>query len=405
MTGVKSRKVAIIWQRFLPYHTARLRHLRKRLIERGDVLTAIEVASSDESYAFPDASEGKDFDYTCCFPGTSYHGLAANEVLDSVLATLRKIQPDIVFAPATPFPEGMAAIRYRLESGCRTVLMDDAWEHTDRRGWVTRFIKRQIHANVDAAFIPAPSHSRYFEDMGFPADRIVLGVDVVDNDYFSASALKARAEKESLVRSLKLAENYFLFVGRFLPRKGIEDLLRSYGDYRNKVADPWDMVLVGTGPAFDQIRSASAQMSGVYIAGPQFGDDLCLYYALAGALVVPSVSDPWGLVINEGMASGLPVIVSRGCGAAKTLVLEGENGWTFDPGDSEGLAGLLMRMSSFPTEERDRMAERSREIIAAWSLDRFAEGVLEAMSIPRRRAAGLISNLAVRLWKGRMRTT
>jgi glycosyltransferase involved in cell wall biosynthesis len=397
--------VAIIWQRFLPYHTARLRHLRKRLVERGDGLTAIEVASSDESYAFPDASEERDLGHICCFPGTSYHGLKADEVLYAVLATLRRVQPDVVFAPATPFPEGMAAIRYRIESGCRTVLMDDAWEHTDRRGWVTRFIKRQIHANVDAAFIPAPSHARYFEDMGFPADRIVFGVDVVDNDYFSASTLKTRAEKESLVRSLKLAENYFLFVGRFLPRKGIEDLLISYGDYRNKVTAPWDIVLVGTGPAFDHVRNVSSQMSGVHIAGPQFGDDLCRYYALACVLVVPSVSDPWGLVVNEGMASGLPVIVSRGCGAAKTLVLEGKNGWTFDPGDVETLTGLMCRISELSREELAKLGKVSERIIAEWSLERFSEGVFEAMSIPRRRAAGLISNLAVRLWKGRMRTT
>ncbi len=392
--------IAIIWQRFLPYHVARIRHLRKKLDERGYGLTAIEVASSDESYGFLDSSEEKDFEYICCFPGKSYHQLSAGEVLDAVSSTLRRIRAEIVFAPATPFPEGMAAVRYRVERGCRTVLMDDAWEHTDQRGWLKRFIKREIHSNVDAAFVPAPSHRLYFERMGFPAERIIFGVDVVDNDYFSAVSHSLGSNRESARRSLKLPENYFLFVGRFFPRKGIEDLLRSYEQYRSGAAAPKNLVLVGTGPAFNHIRNSFALVPGVHLTGPKFGDDLCAYYSLADVLVVPSRSDPWGLVVNEGMASGLPVIVSRGCGCATTLVREGENGWTFAAGDTERLGSLMLSIDSLPPERLRLMGERSHEIISEWSLDRFASGVFEAIEIPRRPAAGFIAGLLTKMWKG-----
>jgi len=108
---------------------------------------------------------------------------------------------------------------------------------------------------------------------------------------------------------------------------------------------------------------------------------------------VSSEIDPWGLVVNEGMASGLPVIVSKGCGCAKTLVQEGENGWTFEPGDVETLTKLMLQVSSISQDKVKQMGKRSEEIIADWSLDRFVEGVLEAIQIPRRSPAGLISNI------------
>ena len=194
--------------------------------------------------------------------------------------------------------------------------------------------------------------------------------------------------------------NYFLFVGRFLTRKGIEGLIEAYKQYRKTSEEPWGLLLVGDGQDGAKFRSMAEGLRDVRFVGPCYGEELCRYYALAGALIVPSISDPWGLVINEGMACGLPVVVSRGCGAAKTLVQEGENGWTFESGDSETLAVLMSRLSSMPAETLDKMGERSKQIISGWSLDRFSDGVIKALTIPHRPPAGFISNLAVQLWEG-----
>jgi len=401
------RHIAVVWQRFLPYHVARLRHLQERLAREGICLSAIEVASSDLSYGFPEeADRGSDFKRTCCFPGTSYHDHNAGEIHEKVLGLLHDLMPDVVFAPATPFPEGIAAVAYRLSSGKRVVMMDDAWEHTARRSLVVQQVKKLIHRNIDAVFVPAPSHRSYYEKVGFAEERTIFGVDVVDNDYFSSMAEKTRQDAEALRKAYSMPQNYFLFVGRLLSRKGIEDLLAGYKSYRmSEEKDLWDLILVGGGHDLEMFRTMAKGLPKIHFAGPRFGDDLCRYYALAGALIVPSLSDPWGLVINEGMASGLPVIVSKGCGAVKTLVREGENGWTFDPGDVETLAGLMSGTSKLSRWELKRMAEQSQRIISEWSLERFSEGVLKALTIPRRPRAGFFSNLATRLWKGRVRTT
>lgn len=398
------KHIAIIWQRFLPYHKARIQHLHNQLSKMGWRLSALEVTTKDDAYTFPENTYAGSADYICCFPGKSYHSLKEKEIHSKVLTILKKLQPDIVFAPASAFPEGMAAYYHRLLHASTAVMMDDMWEGSDRKGIVTRSIKKLINKNIDAVFVPAPSHADYYNQMGFPRERIVFGVDVVDNEFFSSMVDNVRSQATSFRKSAALPQNYFLFVGRFLPRKGLEDLIEAYRMYRSKIlSDPWELVLVGSGDHLHQIQKLAEGIAGISFAGPRFDDDLCTYYGLARAIIVPSTTEPWGLVVNEAMASGLPVIVSTGCGAAKTLVHEGENGWTFEPYDIQKLADIMLMTSGLPVELLDNMGKKSRQIISEWSLDRFTDGVMKAVEIPRRPAAGIISNIITRFWKGRVR--
>ena len=97
-------RIAVIWQRFLPYHLARLHRLRTRCADLGGSLTCVEVAAQDSSYGFESDAAAAEFDHRCCFPGSSYHTHRAPEIYARVLEALSRIEPDVVFAPATPFP-------------------------------------------------------------------------------------------------------------------------------------------------------------------------------------------------------------------------------------------------------------------------------------------------------------
>jgi glycosyltransferase involved in cell wall biosynthesis len=91
------------------------------------------------------------------------------------------------------------------------------------------------------------------------------------------------------------------------------------------------------------------------------------------------VSETWGLTVNEAMAAGLPVLVSERCGCARDLVVEGRNGFTFDPCDVEALSKLMLRLSSTPEDQREAMGRASQEIIARWTPETFAEGLWRAV--------------------------
>lgn len=395
-------KVAFVWQRFLPYHVARLAAVKPALERIGARLLPVEVAAEDALYGFPRTGFGALEPVARVLGDANYHAYGASEIGARVLACLEREAPDFVFCPATAFPEGMAAVRYRCRSGGRVVIMDDAWGVSDRRGMVTRLAKRLIHRNVDGAFVPAPSHAGYYRSLGFPDERIFFGVDAVDNRYFAERVARARAGAEESRASRELPARHFLFVGRLLRRKGLGTLLEAYAAYRAAAASPWGLMIVGEGPEEGQARALASRIGGVVFAGARYGDALCGHYARAGALVVPSESDPWALVVNEGAASTLPLIVSRGCGAAATLVAEGGNGWTFAPRDSRGLAGLLERMAGLPEEQRREMGLRSGDLAERCSLDRFAAGALSALSVPRRPPAGRIAAALTRSWRGRV---
>ena len=280
-------KVAFVWQRFLPYHVARLVAVKLALERAGARLIPVEVASQDAAYGFPPARLAAIEPVVRVLGGTNYHAHGATAVLERVLACLERESPDVVFCPSTAFPEGMAGVRYRCRSGGRVAIMDDAWGLTDRRGSLTRAVKSLIHRNVDAAFVPAPSHAGYYRGLGFPDERIFFGVDAVDNRFFEQRAGRLRQRVEQLCASLGLPRRHFLFVGRLLPRKGVETLLAAYAAYRAAAAAPWGLVLVGTGPDEGRVRALASPLEGVIFAGPRYGDDLCESYACAGVLVVP----------------------------------------------------------------------------------------------------------------------
>ena len=392
-----------MWTKFLPYHQARIRHLRERLLAIDWHLTAIEVASRDALYPFPENIPYHKDDYICLFTGKSYRALSPYTIHATAIRALEKIRPDAVVAPATPFPSGMAAVKYGLNHSSLTIMMDDAWEDSDKRGIIVTEAKKIIHKNIDAAFIPAPSHASYYRKMGFPSERIFYGVDVVDNDFFSAHSEIARQQADSLRAALGLPPRYFIFVGRFIERKGIRTLLDAYQRYAALASsNKWGLVLIGEGDELQNHQKQMKEFPEVKFVGSQFSEQLCRYYGLASAFILPSVIETWGLVVNEAMASCLPILVSKGCGAGRALVEEGQNGWTFDVGDAEMLSQLMFKMSEMPADRLCAMGARSKEIIANWSLETFADSVIAAASLPRRDRGNIASYLVAKFWTGRI---
>jgi glycosyltransferase involved in cell wall biosynthesis len=178
-----------------------------------------------------------------------------------------------------------------------------------------------------------------------------------------------------------LPQNYFLYVGRFVEKKNLRRLLDAFSLYRKRAGSGgWSIVLVGDGPEKEALeaRSREADLAGSIVTRPfaQYAE-LPAYYGLAAAFVLPSLADQWGLVVNEAMASGLPVLVSKRCGCAEDLVTDGETGFTFDPADTAMMAERLALMAH-GTIDRAKMAAAACERIAHWSLDRFVAGFLAA---------------------------
>ena len=132
-------------------------------------------------------------------------------------------------------------------------------------------------------------------------------------------------------------------------------------------------------PLIEQILGENGVAHHVHLIGSKGYEELPSYYGLAEVFIHASTTEQWGLVVNEAMASGLPVLVSNRCGSAPDLVQEGVNGWNFDPSDQEQLTELMLKISS-DSALRKEMGGQSREIIANWDPARFAQGVSSAVN-------------------------
>ena len=215
-----------------------------------------------------------------------------------------------------------------------------------------------------------------------PRDRIFPGYDVVDNEHFQRGAAQAQANAPALRARLGLPENYFLASSRFIEKKNLPRLLSAFAAYKESApAGSWPLVLLGDGPLRAQLEDQIRQLNltrHVTLPGFKQYQDLPVYYGLARAFIHASTSEQWGLVVNEAMAAGLPVLVSAQCGCAADLVVDGRNGFVFNPCNVDEMAAMLKRVTTDECDLR-AMGAASREIIANWSPAKFANGMRQAV--------------------------
>lgn len=374
------RRLLLQWYRFLPYHFARVAATRELLAKDGVEVIGFETASRDEIYSQNEVIDlAKQVRHTV-FPGRSFHTIPVPEVIEGVHRALDELQPDAIAINGYGIADGRACLLWCQRNQRPAILMSESWSGDAPRSAWREWLKSWIIRQFDAALVGGSRQAEYIESLGIPRGRIFTGYDVIDNDYFAAGARAARENADPLRAKLGLPDNYFLSCGRFVPEKNLGRLLEAYAEYHRELgADAYDLVLCGDGPERPSLE-VLARKWGLhdqvrFVGFVQYADMPALY-GLARALVHVSLVEPWGLVVNEAMAAGLPVLVSECCGCASDLVREGVNGFTFPARQSEAIARALARA----TREADlkSMGIASESMIASWSPTVFAERLREA---------------------------
>jgi 1,2-diacylglycerol 3-alpha-glucosyltransferase len=395
-------KVVFTHTDFRIYWPARLKSLTGYLAERDIDLEIIEIAGAGSNYSFDKQGGKKESNWHCLFPDQKIEDLSSFIANRELRKKLDEISPEIVFAGSIAFPSGSAAVRWAGENSRKCIIFDDARNLDVSRNWVVDCIKRKVYSCVEAVFCPAPDWISTFSHFGFTKGQLFYGVDVVDNQFWR--------KNESAYNDGGYNFRYFLVVGRLISKKNYRFLLEAYYEYLEKAVNPVRLVLVGDGPEFGYLKS--------YVIEKGIGNMIDFYpflsqerlkglYQNASWFILPSrYGETWGLVVNEAMASGLPILVSDMAGCASTLVRIGENGYTFSPDDAEELSNLLINVSLMPEGERIRMGCRSEEIISEWDLDRFCKGAYEAIkyvSVTPKKQPDTLSRVITKFWNGRYR--
>jgi glycosyltransferase involved in cell wall biosynthesis len=174
-----------------------------------------------------------------------------------------------------------------------------------------------------------------------------------------------------------LPPRYFLFVGRLIREKGVLDLLEAFRLLKPDLQAEVGLVYAGNGPMRAELQSRARTISAGKVLFPGFvhRDELAAYYALAECLVFPTHSDTWGMVLNEAIACGLPIISSSAAGGAADLVRR--NGIVVPPHDVQRLASAMDYLPNHPAA-RDQMSVETRHIAQEYSPELCAKGIAQA---------------------------
>jgi len=388
--------VAVVFHHIGPYHHARLNAAADKLS-----VTGVEwSAKAHDSWGAADSPP--QYRKISLFAEATDRYPTSDQRRRAFYSALEQANPDVVAVNGWNNFGSLVAANCCMDRGIPMVVMSESARGDEPRTWWKEVIKRRIVNLYSAALVGGQRHVEYLIELGMPRERIVTGYDVVDNDYFAQRAIEIRNSKSEIRKEYGLPENYFLASARFIEKKNLPSLIRAYAEYREKWKGhtPWDLVLLGDGPLRETLNTQLSTFnlhSHVHLPGFKQYDELPVYYAFANAFVHASTTEQWGLVVNEAIASGLPIIVSDRCGCVPELV-QG-NGFTFDPMNEHELAAQMSKMALLPAEERKTFADASYKIAANFVPERFGKGLEQAtqLALSQPRQASLLGRTLIKL--------
>jgi glycosyltransferase involved in cell wall biosynthesis len=227
-------------------------------------------------------------------------------------------------------------------------------------------LKRMLARRAAGFVVPGRASEEYVRTL-VPNACVTVAPNAVDNTLFASRV----SEREQLRAELGLDGCVFLYVGRLAPEKGVDVLLRAFAGL-----DGAQLVLAGSGE--DEPRLRAGAPPGTRFVGWVARDDLPRWLAAADTLVLPSLSEPWGMPLNEGAAAGLPLVSTTAVGAAWELIDDGVNGFRVEPGQPEPLTGAMRRLAD-DESFRHAAGVRSRKLVSRFTADAWADAVAAAV--------------------------
>lgn len=305
----------------------------------------------------------------------------------AIWRALYRLRPECVLVSGWSTFAAQAAILWCRLRRIPYLLVVESHDRDARPGW-RRAVKGTVVPFVvkgAAGVLVTGSLAR--ESMiarGARPDRIRVFANTVDVGAFAKHAESLKGQRPALRASMGIDEDdvAVLSVARLVPEKGLATLLRAAAG----AEDPRIIVvLAGDGPERERLRRLA---DGLGVRLSLLGDvdwaRIAGVYVAADVFVLLSETEPWGVVVNEAAATGLPLVLSAAVGAAHDLVSEGENGAIVAAGDSVATAGMLRRLAAEP-DTRRAWGEASRRKAADWGYEPSVRGLLELVDMATRR--------------------
>ncbi len=285
---------------------------------------------------------------------------------------LFRYRPDVVVSGEFGARTLQAAIYRLINPWCRLIIWATISEHTEKdRGIIRTALRRVLIRMADGIVVNGESGARYLHTFRMADDKIFRVPYSIDNSAFSFTS-----HTYGEVNPYRL-----LFTGQFVPRKGLIQFFSAMARFGHKYPDQQvEFWLVGDGPVRESLELFNLPHNiSTRFLGKVTYEELPKIYSQASIYVFPSLADEWGVVVNEAMASGLPVLGSIYSQAVETLCEEGKTGWLFCPDDPDNMLEALERAMASTPEKLDQMrihcVEKIKYLSPELLADRFREAI------------------------------
>ncbi len=364
-----NKKVVIIHNIIAPYKVALFNELSILIPNMEVIFIAEKEIRRDWNIDYTKIN----FPYTLLFKG-AIDSINSYMIAKKTWSTLENIRPQTSIICDYSNIFGWVALRWAKKNKNNLIFWLDSTYADKKHYFPKEQVKHFFLKHFDAFLAPGEKTKHYLEYMKVDSSKIFTTGYSVNNDFFIEQYQLYKNKKETLLNKLEIKRKQnFIFIGRFSPEKNILNLLNSFLEV-SKNNGEWGLILLGDGPLKNEIDtfiSCNNLQNKILLPGFIQQDEIVKYLIASDVFILPSLSEPWGLVVNEAMLARLPVIVSKRCGCVSELVKEGVNGFSFDPFDAHKLQ-LLMKGFINAKYDIKLMGKESLNIVKQHSPEKIA---------------------------------
>lgn len=304
----------------------------------------------------------------------AYGAIPKNQLIRKLFSSVWHSNADLVLLPGFHRPEYWAMLLAAVLKGTKRAVFCDSTIYDQRQSFAKGLLKRLFFFFCDGFFVYGERARAYVMHYGAPHEKVFFRCQAaaVPPAYSTDLALQQRVAHAPRTEAAR-----FLYVGRLSPEKSLDVLLQAFVIVQKNLPNS-SLVLVGAGPQRQELEDLARSLGihdVVFFAGSMDVEALAVEYAKASCLVLPSFSEPWGLVVNEALSYGCPVVVSHRCGCVPELVENQQTGLVFEARNVDDLANKLLAVpASFADVEAT--ARGCLKLISKYSPQVAAEDIL-----------------------------
>lgn len=374
-TGRQPPVLAILWGTYGPYHFDRCQATSREFADEMAVV-GLEMASHHGDYSWaPLEGSLPDVNKVTLFPGKTYEETSRSGRFVAALRACKRLHVRALLLCHVTEPEYLLLALVMRVRGCQVYAMTDSKFDDKRRNLFKEVLKSVAYAPYNGVFVGGIRSEEYMRFLGVRAGRIQQGYDTV-----SVGRLREQAGELADGQPPTYQQRHFTVVARFVAKKNIHTAIEAYRLYRTDSGpEARALVICGDGPLEENLRKLAEGIEGIEFRGFLQAAGIAQTLARSLALVLPSIEEQWGLVVNEALSLGVPVLVSHNVGARDTLVRTAVNGHTFEPDNVIGLSRLMAQVGSDEAEWR-RLSQGASEWAIRGDSAEFAKGVRRLIS-------------------------